>query len=364
MPEPEQPTQQQLENAHRKALAAYGQRENVTGVDIGYRYKDGKRTDELAVRVHLKEKLPESALEAAEVLPEEIDGVSVDVIQAVYHPHAALGIQPVGTRTGRVDPIQPGVSVSHPRVTAGTFGALVHDRREGRPCVLSNWHVLVGSMETVPGDPIVQPGRMDGGRSPRDTIGHLERMMLDQDGDAAVAILNGAREVRPEQWETNVIIEQIRAPQIGEILQKSGRTTNVTRGRVDGTGQYKLSYPVGDVRIDGFKIVAVEDGNPNDEEISSGGDSGSVWYGSEDHQGVGLHFAGEVNPDPREEHALACYLGRVLTRLDISLVPLPPAPAPVEEARPLHVALSEPETEKRLLIETVARLTRLLERMV
>ena len=361
MPESEQPTQQQLENAYRKALAAYGHRENVTAVDIGYRYKDGRRTDDLAVRVHLKEKLPESVLEAAEVLPEEIDGVPVDVVQAVYHPHVALGLQPAGTRTSRVDPIQPGVSVSHPRVTAGTFGVLVHDGRTGQPCVLSNWHVLVGSMAAVPGDSIVQPGRMDGGRSPRDTVGHLERMILDQDGDAAVATLNDAREVRPEQWETEVLIEQVRAPRIGEILEKSGRTTNVTRGRVDGTGQYFVRYSIGEVGIDGFKIVAVDDGNPNDEEISSGGDSGSIWYGSEDHQGVGLHFAGEQNPEPREEHAVACYLDRVLTRLDVSLVPSP-APAPVEGARPLHEAApTELETENRLLIETVARLARLLE---
>jgi len=45
MPEAEQPTQQQLENAYRKAFAAYGHCENVTGVDVGHRYKDGRRTD-------------------------------------------------------------------------------------------------------------------------------------------------------------------------------------------------------------------------------------------------------------------------------------------------------------------------------
>lgn len=356
MPESEQPTQQQLEEAYRKALAAYGHRENVTGVDIGYRYKDGKRTDERTVRVHVKEKLDDDVLKDAEKLRPDIDGVQVDVIQAVYEPHAELGLQAVGARTGRVNPIQPGVSVSHPNVSAGTFGALVHDRRTGRPCVLSNWHVLVGSMAVVPGDPIVQPGRRDGGRAPHDTAGNLERMMLDQDGDAAVAILNGRREVHPEQWETDVVIEQVRAPQVGDILEKSGCATNVTRGRVDGIGQYKLLYPtVGQVGIDGFKIVAVEDGNPKNEEISKRGDSGSVWYGSEDHQGVGLHFGGERNPDPREEHALACNLDRVLERLDVSLVP-------VEEPQPLRAALSE--TDNRLLIETVARLARLLEQTV
>lgn len=360
---PTQYPEEQLERAYRKALATYSQREDVTGVDIGFRYKDDKRTDQIAVRVHVKEKMPESGLEAAEVLPEMVEGVPLDVIQASYHPHSALASEPVAElvdRTARLDRIQPGVSISHRNVTAGTFGALVYDRRTGRPCILSNWHILVGSASAIPGDPIVQPGRMDGGRSPRDTVARLERMILDQDGDAAIAVLNGAREVRSEQLDTDVVLHQARQPRVGEILEKSGRTTNVTRGKVDGRGQYKLLYPMGVVGIDGFKIVTEVDGNPGDQEVSSGGDSGSLWYGVSDGQGVGLHFGGEIDADPRAEHAVACYLDRVLDRLNISLVPVQPQPGFEETIEPV-VSPSEGASELRLLVETTARLARMLE---
>lgn len=215
--------QKQLDGAYGKALTSYAHRENVTGVDIGYRYKDGQRTDELAIRVHVKEKLPETALEAAQVFPKEIDEVPVDVIQAVYSLSKETMLEPVSGRKSRVDLLQPGVSISHPRVTAGTFGLLVYDRRTGQPCILSNWHVLAGSSEAQPGDPIIQPGQADGGRTSRDTIARLERMLLGQDGDAAIALLNGRRTFRREQWETGEVIERSRKPQVGEIAELDGR---------------------------------------------------------------------------------------------------------------------------------------------
>ncbi len=105
------------------------------------------------------------------------------------------------------------------------------------------------------------------------------------------------------------------------MLEKSGRTTGVTRGKVDGFGAYTIPYSVGERTVEGFKIISVLDGNPNNEEISSGGDSGSVWYSSTTQEGIGLHFAGETNPTPNEEHAIACHLPTVLTALNISLVP-------------------------------------------
>lgn len=315
----DQPTQQQIDDAYRKALDAYGDRPDVTGVDVGYRYTNGQRTNDVVVRVHVLEKLHEAEVAAAEVLPREIDGVPVDVIEAAYRPSEASGPRRTGTRRDRSDPIRPGVSISRQGVGIGTFGMLVYDQRTGRPCVLSNWHVLVDS--ETPENPILQPGWGDGGRSPGDTIGRVARKVLDQDGDAAIAVLDGPRAARAEQWGSEVLIEGVRAPRVGEILEKSGRATDVTRGRVDGVGQYTIPYSVGPVSIDGFKVVAVDDGNPNDEEISGPGDSGAVWYGAGDRIGVGLHFAGEMNPDPTKEHSLACYLQRVLARMEVSLSP-------------------------------------------
>ncbi len=309
----------QLEQAYHKAFKAYMGRENVSGIDVGYKYVNGQRTDDIVVRIHVREKIPESALEAVAVFPKEINGVPVDVIQAIYRPTAA--IESLFKRRLRRDTIQPGLSISHPKISAGTFGAVVYDNSSGRPCILSNWHVLAGSYEAAPGDDIIQPGSFDGGRSPRDRIGQLQRSILNEDGDAAIASVDrtSGRSVELAQLETGVVLRSARMAQIGDILEKSGRTTGVTRGKIDGLGAYTLAYSVGSRTIEGFKIVSIIDGNPQNEEISSGGDSGSIWYDPQTKEGVGLHFAGESDPHPREEHAIACHLPRVLDALNISL---------------------------------------------
>lgn len=57
----------------------------VTGVDVGYKYVEGKKTDVLAIRVLVKEKkdVPEE-----EAVPKEIQGVPTDVIQRRFVLHS------------------------------------------------------------------------------------------------------------------------------------------------------------------------------------------------------------------------------------------------------------------------------------
>jgi endonuclease G len=311
---------EQVDKAYEKALKTYGHRDNVTAVDVGYKYEGGERTEETAVRIHVKEKLDESVLEAAEIFPPTIEGVPVDVIQAVYRPQAELSGTAV--RTQRMDPIQPGISCGHRSITAGTLGAMVFDRVSGKKAILSNWHILAGSSTAQAGDAILQPGRADGGKYPGDNVASLERWILNAHGDAAVALLNDSRTAVDEPLGSGAPLQAPRMVKQGEIVQKSGRTTGVTDGRVDGTGRYFIDYDGRMVGIDGFKIVSVKDGNPDDEEISSGGDSGSLWYVEGSKEAVGLHFAGETDPQPDQEHALACHLPRVLDALNVSLGPV------------------------------------------
>lgn len=317
-------SESQLQQAYEEAREDYIGRENVTGVDIGYKYVEGHRTDDIVVRIHVKEK--RELVPEAEMFPEEINGIPVDVIQAVYQVQLQVAMELSSLRQTRHNPIQPGLSISHPKVTAGTLGAIVYDHATGRPCILSNWHVLVGSSDASPGDPIIQPGFADGGKLPQDKVGHLERSILDRNGDAAIAFLDTPpdRLFELAQFETGAVIYSARNAQVGEVLEKSGRTTGVTRGKVDGYGAYKISYSVGERTIESFKIVSVIDGNPDNKEISSGGDSGSIWYDPETKAAVGLHFAGETNPSPMQEHAIACHLPRVLAALNISLTPTAP----------------------------------------
>jgi len=56
----------------------------VTGVDVGYKYVDGKKTDILAIRVYVeKKKDPQEK----ELIPKEFEGIPTDVIERRFVLH-------------------------------------------------------------------------------------------------------------------------------------------------------------------------------------------------------------------------------------------------------------------------------------
>lgn len=355
------PDDKKVQQAYAKAVKTYGHRDNVNAVDVGFMYDGEKRTDKIAVRIHVREKIPLAALEAAEIFPTEIDGVPLDIIQGNYTPTAhagnavhasnaalaedALGntgasIEALSDRRQRHDPIHPGISVGHTSVTAGTIGAVVFDRVNGQLCILSNWHVLAGSNFAQPGDAIVQPGRTDGGNAFSDAIGQLRRMHLGRAGDAAIAVLNGARQIQRNLHDSDISIRTTRRAQIGDRVRKSGRTTGLTDGIVDGIGLYQMVYNGETKQIEGFRIRPEDGDNPANLEISAGGDSGALWYDPDSHEGLGLHFAGESEPAPTAEFALACHLQAVLDVLNVTFDPMDvgsdatPDPIPIDDPIP------------------------------
>lgn len=193
--------------------------------------------------------------------------------------------------TGRVRPLRPGVSIAHVNVTAGTLGAFV--RVDGAVHVLSNYHVLVGSPSAPVGDPVLQPGPADGGRDPRDRVGTLAAFVPLEPGgtftvDAAVARLD-----QPDVDPTYPVGRVTSAADAvgAEEVEKIGRTTGVTRGRVtaielDGV---VVGYgdELGELTFDNQIEVEGLDGP-----FSRGGDSGSLVYRPDDAAAVGLLFAG------------------------------------------------------------------------
>ncbi len=284
----------------------------IVGVDVGYKYKARKRTSELALRFHVRAKVPESLLSHDAVIPRVIGDMFTDVIEANYIPNSQ-------SRLTRCDPIRPGVSVSRSNTTHGTIGAIVKDNETGRLALLSNWHVLVAN-ETTTGDiHIVQPSAVDGGTAPIDTVATVLRSLISDDGDAAIAILNDERSVDFKMFDTGVVLKGCRLPSPNEVLEKSSRSTGVSRAVIDGMGRYKIPYSIGDVEIDGFRLIPVDLDNHENIEISRSGDSGAIWYDPDSWEGIGLHIAGESDPDPTKESAIACYLERVLEVLDVSL---------------------------------------------
>lgn len=56
-------------------------RANVVGVGVGLRTRGGRREREVAIVVMVRQKVPRTMLAEADVLPGQIDGVPVDVVE-------------------------------------------------------------------------------------------------------------------------------------------------------------------------------------------------------------------------------------------------------------------------------------------
>jgi endonuclease G len=303
---------------------------NISSIGVGYKVSEGHPTGDLALQFTVRQKAAPEALEAlgTTMIPETImiEGTPVptDVLQRTYEPSYRVvpEVQPPRAKV-RADPILPGVSVSHIKGTAGTIGCIVYDKTDGAPLILSNWHVLHGP-EGALGDVIVQPGPYDDNRIDRNRLGVLKRSYLGVAGDCAVATIVD-RGFVPEILGIDIAPDQLGEPELGDHVLKSGRTTGITYGvvrRVDVI--VKLSYGMaGEHTIGCFEIGTDPDHPAQDNEISKGGDSGSIWlFGPRDGQPstimAGLHFAGETASDP-DEHALACLPQSVFEKLDITL---------------------------------------------
>ena len=300
-------------------------RPGVTGVDVGYRMVAGERSDELAIRVHMEQK---PAALSFSTRGERLGEFKIDYIEANYGlangsaPRTASAASV--NRKRRVDPLVGGVSVGNPRVSAGTLGALVWDRNDGAPCLLSNWHVLCGHPDAQVGESIYQPGKLDRGTE-ADTVATLLRWVLNSNADAALARLNGEREFVRDILGIQPITGVEERPRLGQLVVKSGRTTGVTEGMIDGMGMSLVLNYKGDQRIifhDQLRIVPRPPWPDVAYEVSKGGDSGSIWMAESSGKAVGLHFAGETDTSPSAEYAVANRMSNVAELLNISLTPL------------------------------------------
>jgi hypothetical protein len=280
-------------------------RPGVTGVDVGYKYVDGERTEQIAIRVLVanKRNVPE-----AQAVPETIDGIPTDVIERTFELHAD---------TGRYTPVRGGISIGPCRaiggfVFTGTLGAIVRDNATGNPMLLSNFHVMCVDNGWSVGDTMAQPSRVDTGSCPADVVGTLQRAVLSTSVDGAVSSLSG----RTHSCEIVDIgaVAGTAAASIGMAVRKRGRTTGLTHGTVDSIS-LSVNVDYGDGI--GNRILTNQIGiapnttlNPS---FGERGDSGSVVVNAS-RQVVGLYFAGASDGT-----GVANPIAAVLSALNISM---------------------------------------------
>ncbi|MDJ0345483.1 hypothetical protein QMK19_19750 [Streptomyces sp. H10-C2] len=315
---------------------------NVVGFGHGVKWTGGQPTGEEAVLVFVTQKLPESMLPERDVIPRQMDdGTPTDVL-AVGHVAAQqrqhrelqrdgspfradgtlsdqqLQLEELGLSLTepqvlkrRMRPAPSGFSVGNVAVTAGTLGSVVYDFLPGATTdppgpgigspaqfyILSNNHVLADSNRAQIGSSIVQPGVFDGGQDPADRIATLSRFIpvqfapqtpLDQQNNVVdcalgqVEFQDATREQyfsgAPRAWRRKANVA------VGDLVKKSGRTTNLTIGRIVAIDAV-IDVNYGTAGTARFKDQILTTS------ISAGGDSGSL-VTSLDSVAMGLLFAG------------------------------------------------------------------------
>jgi len=264
----------------RQNESALLSRANVVGVGIGEKIKDGMPQGRLCVKVYVEKKIAKAQLPKKDLIPRELLPVETDVEE--------VGKIVAQGNSGRYRPAPGGVSLGHYRITAGTLGCLVKDKNSGKFFILSNNHVLANSNNAKKGDPILQPGPYDGGKKPKDTIGYLENWVEIEFGkeansvDAALAEPKNINLVKSEIMLIG-LPRGVAKAKLGMPIQKSGRTTGYTTGKIkDISATVKVNYD-NQVALFRNQIIATS--------MSQGGDSGSLVLDMKK-RAVGLLFAG------------------------------------------------------------------------
>jgi len=332
-------------------IADLFQREGVTFVGRGKKIVDGKQTDEDAIIIGVVEKKPLDKLSKRQIIPKEVGGQKTDIVQTGRiraGPPVEKRDYEEEIRITRQRPIFPGISIGHPDVSAGTFGAVVYAEEteeqfdqnnwswwdkliiavlkwlgflsesqmsmlsfpitKTKAYILSNYHVLTNEGMAKIGDAIWQPGRYDGGCN-NDEVAKLTEFVpvsTRKPNKVDVAIAEITVDYNPEIYQIGVPKEPRYDLQVGEYLQYSGRTLGYKKAKIIALDAVtEVEYDMGLTEWEGQIIVGrCDDGSPS----SEGGTSGSLWLDM-DKRPAGILYAGSnevtcINPIKEVQLAL------------------------------------------------------------
>jgi len=257
-------------------------KKNVIGVGAGKKFANGTPTGEDALVFFVEQKVDKAGLSKRDIVPSSVDGYETDVFNIGRIEARAL--------RRKIRPITPGFGCGHGYVTAGTIGGIF--MRNDKPVILSNNHVMAWTNKAKKGHAIINPALHDGGdlKNPYHRIARLvDFVKMTASGnyqDSAIAELFS--EVSKNDYTaaiynigeptgvTNAVVDM--------PVQKTGRTTGYTTGRVVSVGA-SVSVAYDGNQIKRFKDCILTT------DMSKGGDSGSLLLDM-NKRIVGLLFAG------------------------------------------------------------------------
>ena len=341
----------QVRDAKNKNYKSLLAKANVVGVGVGRKIKNGDITDQLCIKVYVENKRALSRLPESEVVPKSIQGILTDVVEVGKIRFQGRRDKNRPTQGG--DSIGSCHSLQYGYIMAGTLGVALIDKTDGKEVILSNNHVIANidtdtENRANAGDPIVQPGTLDGGSCTTDRIGTLKRWIPftlagDNQVDAAIADLNNEADALECQIGCDIgKVNGYRSLGEGDLniqVQKCGRTTGYTTGNViDVDATVNVSYEV--LTPSGIVVRTLTFVNQIiTTDMSDSGDSGSLILDMQK-KAVGLLFAGSNTV------TIANRIEVVLDLLDLELCPSPDLHCRIGGPdRTIHCIIGGPDSE-------------------
>ncbi len=299
---------------------------NVHAVGVGKKIIDGKVTKTQAICIYVTKKIHSSLLPKEARLPEMINGIPTDIIEA---PPAFLKAC-TNDRHRIQRPMIGGISIGHKDVTFGTIGYFCRSTKAGddqnKIYILSNNHVLANVDSAFIGDNIYQPGPNDGGISNTTFAAKFHRAVpinFSQYGSNRVDAAIG--EVLSTVVTQNSICQIGSITGIGQVLEdmivrKHGAMSGFTEGFV----RHEAVDVVVTVQMDVLNPVLTAkfvnqmriDRIPAYPYFGIGGDSGSLIVNKETNEAVGLFFAAPEDGS----YGYANHITNVINELEIQLL--------------------------------------------
>lgn len=397
----------EVKAAHEDELL---KRPGVHTVSIQPKTTKGKRTTEFAIVVNVEKKKSLVELGRKEVIPSVIDGVKTDVVESpLRRPSAAPSTSTDDNHysnvIGGAEIVSDGMTTTTPGSSPGQFtisrakgtlGCVAINQATNDPSkkavALTNAHVLLDVVLTTTHDGAAV-GQPDTSslccKSLDHTIGHV-------DHDVVLTGFDPATNPQPQptgvdagfvtldaetQWSAEVIAsgegdsitkEQIAGPHVVDgtealfdfssgsgvpiyAVHKRGIRTEATTGWLVAINAVSnMPYTSLDgARVKQLKFVQLLEIQPQDPTkfFALEGDSGSALI-NKDHKVIGLVFGVPRDTDPPGSSAVACSIGEVQTRLNVTVVDIATFPGvqTVPKAASVHAFASLP-AERSVLRE-------------
>jgi hypothetical protein len=303
-----------------RAAAIFLRLPDVTGVGLGPRVRNGKRTREVAIKVFVKRKKPAAEVPPDELIPTSFEGVPTDVVEmqplvpcldpvpGVVHPENMPG------DSARADPLKGGVEIAVERPDgkpgglggAGTLGCIVRNRNDTTAVyALTNHHILTNNRLSL-SRRVLQHSPTGGGFDST-PLGFAAAGAQDSLVDAALVRLQTDQEWVPAIKEIGFVtgtFEVTLAEVVTDLYQvrKRGARTGLTGGVVEALGVESHSLRKHDMLIRPNPAAPPHEHEPA--HFAFHGDSGAVVV-NDDNEVVGLFWGSEDSPSPGDQFAKA-----------------------------------------------------------